>query len=68
VTLFQNGGEKSFPTRGSGRPRPEGRYFPVDRVDTEKAVDELNGIKDYMTQELKGEKILIKGSEIKATI
>ena len=58
---------KIFPDRGIRLGLDlRGGIFLLIGVDTEKAVDhELNGIKDYMTQELKGEKILIKGSEIK---
>ncbi|MGH7891407.1 MAG: hypothetical protein ACREN0_03975, partial [Thermodesulfobacteriota bacterium] len=58
---------KIFPDRGIRLGLDlRGGIFLLIGVDTEKAVDhELNGIKDFMTQELKSEKVLIKGSEIK---
>jgi preprotein translocase subunit SecD len=58
---------KVFPDRGIRLGLDlRGGIFLVIGVDTEKAVNhELNGIGDFMTQELKSEKILIKGSEIR---
>lgn len=58
---------KVFPNRGIrlGLDLRGGIYLVIG-VDTDKAVEhELNSIEDFMTEELKGEKVLIKGSEIK---
>ena len=58
---------KVFPNRGIRLGLDlRGGIFLVIGVDTEKAVEhELNSIEDFMTEELKGDKVLIKGSEKK---
>ncbi|HET7288928.1 MAG TPA: hypothetical protein VFJ67_00715, partial [Thermodesulfobacteriota bacterium] len=58
---------KVFPNRGIRLGLDlRGGIFLVIGVDTEKAVEhELNSIEDFMTEELKKDKVLIKGDEIK---
>jgi preprotein translocase subunit SecD len=56
---------KLFPDRGVRLGLDlKGGIFLLIGVDSEKGVEqELAGIKDFMTEELKGDKVLIKGSE-----
>jgi preprotein translocase subunit SecD len=58
---------KVFPNRGIRLGLDlRGGIFLVIGVDTEKAVEhELNSIEDFMTEELKKDKVLIKGDELK---
>ncbi len=58
---------KLFPDRGIRLGLDlRGGIFLLVGVDAEAAVDhELSGIKDFMTQELKDDKVLVKGADIK---